>query len=91
MTYVKFNSVDDRRARSELLSVWVDREYEDVPIIGKTDKNYLVEGVFFIDGDNSIQFHHDNADEFGDIVEWAFVENPTVVADDGREYEAAQN
>ena len=91
MTYVKFNTLDDSDSRSELIEELFERDYEDVPIIGKTDKNYLVEGVAILNGDNELVFHHDNADEFGDIVEWAFVENPTVVADDGREYEAAQN
>lgn len=82
MTRVKFSTLDDSAARAELIETIFDRDYDDVPIIGRTDKNYLVGGVAFVDGDSSIRFHHDNADEFGDIVEWAFVENPTTTTED---------
>lgn len=91
MTYVKFNTLDDSDALAELINALFDRDYEHVPIIGKTDKNYLVAGVALIDGDNFVKLYHKNVTEFGNIVEWAFVENPTVVADDGREHETAQN
>lgn len=91
MTYVKFNTLDDSTSRAELIETIFDHDYDDVPIIGRTDKNYLVAGVAFVDGDSSIRLHHDNADEFGDIVEWSFVENPTTTTNDDLECEATGN
>ena len=91
MTYVKFNTLDDSASRSELIEELLERDYEDVPIIGNTDKNYLVEGLAILNGDNELVFHHEKGEDFGSIVEWAFAENPDVVTDYGREYEASQN
>ena len=91
MTYVKFNTLDDNASRAELIETIVDYDYDDVPIIGRTDKNYLVEGVAFVDGDSSIRLHHDNADEFGDIVEWAFVDKPTVITNDDLKQKGKRN
>lgn len=77
MTYIKFHNVDDGDARAELIEAMHGSYYEDVHIIGKTDKNFLVGGVAFVNEDNEIVFHHENDHEFGDIIEWTFAENPT--------------
>ena len=78
MPYIEFHSIDDSKARKELFEVLADRQYEDIPIIGKTDQNWLVEGVIYLDGDNTLKFHHENDHdpELGNIVEWTYAENP---------------
>ena len=90
MIYVKFYAVNDTQA-IEAATAYVDEiGITHVAVVTDTGQVFSTSAEIYKGG---IIFESDswNNPKLGKVVAWVLSECPTVVADDGREYEAAQN